>query len=481
MIGEIQSKRFLPDGIYQTGKLSLIRDKAGKTRVIAIGDYWTQSALRPIHDWLISGLKRMTTDATHNQGYAKQLITKKLAKACFVGSADLTAATDRFPVELTFQMLKSKLGKRAYDWITVITKRKFAPFGSEYAVGQPMGFYSSWPAFAISIHILVEYSAFTLGKRKFRDYVVLGDDVAIFDERVYLAFLDNCKIIGLDVNGNKSTIRTKAGEFAKQLYVRKNKVVHDITGLPVTHLKKLVTAPFMASDFLAIAKSRGYDLTPLCESVFALISTLPFRKKVKAHAISQVLFNLNVNSQSPLFTPLKEIQVNPDIAQKLDMSKHGLYHGWLTEDRYNNFRYIRILENIYNKVIDSKEFERLDRKVTVHETHPMAYAVGEILGKLVDEIIILDYDSLDKDKLRTLLQDAEIYLDNNCYRREHLLESNVLTLCYDRKEVDDTKELLEIEAITIELLKSDLFSARFYYLTLANKPKSKKRPLKGAS
>jgi len=57
----------------------------------------------------------------------------------------------------------------------------FSPFGVKYRVGQPIGFYSSWPAFAMSIHILVEYCAAEEGFKTFRNYVVLGDDVAIFN------------------------------------------------------------------------------------------------------------------------------------------------------------------------------------------------------------------------------------------------------------------------------------------------------------
>jgi len=32
-----------------TRKIVGIEDKEGKTRVIAIGDYWSQAALRPLH------------------------------------------------------------------------------------------------------------------------------------------------------------------------------------------------------------------------------------------------------------------------------------------------------------------------------------------------------------------------------------------------------------------------------------------------
>jgi hypothetical protein len=47
-----------------TGKLSFLAEPGGKTRVIAIGDYWSQIALRPLHDTIMKMLKRLETDGT---------------------------------------------------------------------------------------------------------------------------------------------------------------------------------------------------------------------------------------------------------------------------------------------------------------------------------------------------------------------------------------------------------------------------------
>jgi len=37
------------------GKLTVVRDQAGKARVVAIANYWTQMALRPLHDYIFHG------------------------------------------------------------------------------------------------------------------------------------------------------------------------------------------------------------------------------------------------------------------------------------------------------------------------------------------------------------------------------------------------------------------------------------------
>jgi len=48
-------------------KLSVIHDREGKERVIAIFDYWSQSALKPLHDNLMKVLKGFKGDCTFDQ------------------------------------------------------------------------------------------------------------------------------------------------------------------------------------------------------------------------------------------------------------------------------------------------------------------------------------------------------------------------------------------------------------------------------
>lgn len=52
-------------------------------------------------------------------------------------------------------------------------------------VGQPLGYYSSWPLFALAHHVLVWFAAEQVYPGKvFRDYALLGDDIVIVDRRV---------------------------------------------------------------------------------------------------------------------------------------------------------------------------------------------------------------------------------------------------------------------------------------------------------
>jgi hypothetical protein len=53
-----------------------------------------------------------------------------------------------------------------------------------YSVGQPMGAYSSWAVFTITHHLVVQYAAYLCGHITFNDYILLGDDIVIKDNRV---------------------------------------------------------------------------------------------------------------------------------------------------------------------------------------------------------------------------------------------------------------------------------------------------------
>lgn len=88
-----------------TRKLSFFPDKEGKTRVIAIGDYFTQAVLRGLHRYLFKLLDKIPQDCTKDQGKFRSL----LKDAEYFYSVDLTAATDRFPIQVISKVLKGHL------------------------------------------------------------------------------------------------------------------------------------------------------------------------------------------------------------------------------------------------------------------------------------------------------------------------------------------------------------------------------------
>jgi hypothetical protein len=70
-------KFFSQFGIIEKGifrKLTAFSDKEGKTRVIAILDYFSQSVLKPLHLYLFRFLKRINQDCTFDQNSFKHKI-----------------------------------------------------------------------------------------------------------------------------------------------------------------------------------------------------------------------------------------------------------------------------------------------------------------------------------------------------------------------------------------------------------------------
>jgi len=97
-------------------KVTPIPSYEGKTREVAILDYWSQTALYGLHTWLFSVLRKIPQDCTFNQGsFRDKLEEREGTEAVFnrsmnnFWSVDLTAATDRFPIKLIEIVLRGRL------------------------------------------------------------------------------------------------------------------------------------------------------------------------------------------------------------------------------------------------------------------------------------------------------------------------------------------------------------------------------------
>lgn len=126
-------------------KLTPIPDKEGKTRIIAIFDYFSQCSLKPLHESLNKILKDgLKEDCTFNQSNFKSLLD--LPPGTVYHSVDLKAATDYMPVNYQEYVLSALTSKEfAENWRYVMVGEEFdSPEGPKrYAQGQPMGAYSS--------------------------------------------------------------------------------------------------------------------------------------------------------------------------------------------------------------------------------------------------------------------------------------------------------------------------------------------------
>lgn len=209
------------------GKIGLKREPV-KNRLFAISDYWTQVALRPLHDALMQVLRSLPTDSTWNQDGGALDVQKWSAEGRELWSFDLTAATDRFPRRLQAELLDYLL--RGYGtgygqvWSLLLTNRGYREPGSKtrcvrYAAGQPMGTLSSWAAFALTHHTVVQWAALKVGRQTtFVDYRLLGDDIVLADGAVAKAYQELMSKLGVSINRSKSVHAVGGAEFAKRSF-----------------------------------------------------------------------------------------------------------------------------------------------------------------------------------------------------------------------------------------------------------------------
>jgi hypothetical protein len=225
----------------ELGKLGYKIEPAGKIRVFAMVDCLTQMLMKPVHDILFGILRKIPQDGTFDQmAPAKRLVA---AGHSHFWSYDLTAATDRFPVALEQAVMGFVLTPRLAElWALLLVKRGYivpsrTPDGKRirpdvdlrgvnvihYGAGQPQGALTSWAAFSLSHHILVQYAHYkaTGIVGWFKDYALLGDDIVLANRVVAEAYLVLLRKIGVECGLAKSMISSTASfEFAKRTFVR---------------------------------------------------------------------------------------------------------------------------------------------------------------------------------------------------------------------------------------------------------------------
>lgn len=107
---------------FKLGRLTKLYEAAGKVRVVAITDWWTQAMLKPLHSKIFDNLKSLRMDATFDQtGGLKRLL--EICRGRSMYSFDLSAATDRLPVLLQEQILSTLGLSWAASWRSLLTGR----------------------------------------------------------------------------------------------------------------------------------------------------------------------------------------------------------------------------------------------------------------------------------------------------------------------------------------------------------------------
>jgi len=94
------------------GQLSAKEEAAGKVRVFAMVDVWTQSLLKPLHNMLFAFLRSLPNDGTFDQRSSCIRASEKAIKSGCSFGYDLSAATDRLPIILQVAILSPLIGEK---------------------------------------------------------------------------------------------------------------------------------------------------------------------------------------------------------------------------------------------------------------------------------------------------------------------------------------------------------------------------------
>jgi hypothetical protein len=226
------------------GRLAGLDEPAGKVRVVAMVDIFTQWVLHPLHEALFDLLRKVPTDGTFDQLKPIHRLLRRRPSGPFY-SYDLSAATDRLPLSVQKVLLTPILTSWGAElWGILLTGRPYVILHKDakkslpdigrgdlrqvrYATGQPMGAYSSWAMLAWTHHAIVQWAALragviTCGKEWFLDYALLGDDIVIANKLVAKEYSRLMTALGVEIGLHKSlvSVRGLALEFAKRFFLQ---------------------------------------------------------------------------------------------------------------------------------------------------------------------------------------------------------------------------------------------------------------------
>jgi hypothetical protein len=414
----------LKDQVSSSGRLHLLAEGGGKTRVICIPDIWTQSVLKPIHKYLMNKLKWMPCDGTFSHealGNRVRNLTQHRGLFCF----DLSAATDRFPLEIQKVVLKPLLGDLVHAWSDLMVNRTFTFRNKEisYAVGQPMGLLSSWAAFSITHHVIINYC-----KRDKTPYAVIGDDMGMISEEGARRYQSLMTQIGVSINDAKSLIpnrNTRVAEIAKRQFLAGN----EISPIPPRVLIESTKSLQGLCEFLSVLASRTAKFRNLSELERTGIYSLILANK----EFDSDKFQVTLSCPLPMYHPFKEY-----IDLLAPLVDNGL------PDRWNRSFPIQTYQNEIERFLSEKTSKLVNM-------HPISL---EIAG--------MPTSPRSGNSLITPLVDK--YLSNRKEVLKNLLQSNLFT-----PQIDDNRrsghQLLDdapIKSMSLEEIWNEIVSGPNY-------------------
>lgn len=201
------------------GRIGLIQEQGFKLRAVANPGRVYQMALQPLGKRLYSILPTLPWDCTHDQSKPFDKLISCLKAGKTVYSVDLSGATDYFPLDLQLEVLKEMFVQDLKHvnlfrdlsrgtWLYKSTKIRWTK-------GQPLGLFPSFGSFALT-HGLLLHSL--NGFAHENAFYVLGDDVVILDDSLYIKYREALSLLECPVSDSKTLISSSVAEFGGKIF-----------------------------------------------------------------------------------------------------------------------------------------------------------------------------------------------------------------------------------------------------------------------
>lgn len=198
------------------GKLSFLQEGGCKARTVCLPSFWMQAYYQPLQRKLLHRIEYLERNQKVSLGVSCVLDQNKgayvfqewMRNKTKVYSFDLSAATDRFPLEPQLSFLESKgLAKWTEPVREAARGLYYNPNRKEnwtYSVGQPMGLCFSFPLFHLTHHAILDMLSLAVKPKTNPAFAVLGDDVIISDKALAHSYRNLIEGLGVEVSKSKS-------------------------------------------------------------------------------------------------------------------------------------------------------------------------------------------------------------------------------------------------------------------------------------
>jgi hypothetical protein len=362
--------------------------------------------------------------------------------------------------------MRSLIGDTLADcWKSIMVNRRFKVGTTNkqvsYKTGQPIGIRTRFDTIALRLHILVQisyimtlelsptdmlgmtstsdkfqkqYEQYVQRCQLFTDYIVLGDDIVIFNKKVSDKYKLLLARIGVDYSPQKTFEGREIGEFASRTYVRiKSKSlsklhedenlddsagltnivepqIEDLSAIPVKILLRVKESPTLALELLNSGIKRDFDPVFLLNCLLSFGSKKLSLKRFNA-IVALIYYDINYNIDRNLASSRDGL--NPLLIEKLPGLSHWLNNSNITSELIKKIILNHAMQGIL--AFEIKVQELIDNKAIGNELttklideyrniHPINIVFNETLLKnLSSELSEEDYIS-SEEKIHTLLE-----------------------------------------------------------------------------